>query len=174
MDCATIVRVFADCFESSYQTQLVGGADEPLYEPAVNDGGFNRIYFRSDYAASALHEVAHWCIAGAERRTQTDYGYWYEGERDHVTQRAFEQAETRPQGLEWLLSEAAGVPFRVSCDNFDPMTLDLPGFRAAVRAAALGWIDHVPSRAMVFINALVAVSDNHHVLRPCTYQELPK
>ena len=174
MDAKNIVRVFSDCFEAPYRTRLIGGADEPLYKPAASDGDYHCIYFRSDYAASALHEVAHWCIAGAARRAQTDYGYWYEGERDHDTQRAFEQAETRPQGLEWLLSEAAGISFRVSCDNFDLTAMDLPRFRAAVRGAALAWIDRLPARAALFIDALSMETQNHRALQPSTYQELPK
>lgn len=96
---------------------------EPLYEPAPVGGpvgGPACIYFRDDFASSALHEIAHWCIAGAGRRTQIDYGYWYNPDgRNSDAQRAFLTAEARPQALEWCLARAAGVPFRLSMDNLD-------------------------------------------------------
>jgi len=59
-----ICETFNRCFVQSH-TKLVGGASEPLYEPGKQEA---RVYFREDYASSALHEIAHWCIAGADRR----------------------------------------------------------------------------------------------------------
>ena len=47
----------------------------------------------------------------------------------------FEGLEAEVQGLEWILSAAAGVAFRVSCDNLlrpDPTQ----EFRAAIATAA--------------------------------------
>ena len=40
---------------------MVGGAAEPLYLP---DRGTRtaELHYREDFAASALHEAAHWCI----------------------------------------------------------------------------------------------------------------
>ena len=60
-----------------YGTLIVGGAKEPLYQPPV---GRPRaiIRYTRDHAQSVLHEVAHWCLAGAERRLLEDYGYWYQ------------------------------------------------------------------------------------------------
>ena len=70
-------RAFADCFADKLHTRLQGGADEPLYQPALQQGHSHVLHYRADYFASALHEVAHWCIAGTARRRQVDFGYWY-------------------------------------------------------------------------------------------------
>ncbi|MCH8543126.1 MAG: elongation factor P hydroxylase [Alcanivorax sp.] len=108
--------LFAQTFAERYQTVLCGGAEEPLYQP----GSPHRIVYTRDYFRSALHEVAHWCVAGAARRQQVDYGYWYAPDgRDAVQQRAFEQAEVKPQALELLFCEACGHPFTVSLDNLN-------------------------------------------------------
>ena len=165
-----ICETFNRCF-AQFHTKLVGGASEPLYEP---DGPIARVYFREDYASSALHEVAHWCIAGADRRQQPDYGYWYCDKRDLKQQRTFETVEVKPQALEWIFSVAAGVDFRVSCDNFDESTLDMNGFSAEVHAAVITWPDDLPSRAEQFIHALVAHTGNQQALTSDTYREPPK
>lgn len=112
--------IFACCFSARHRTELRGGAREPLYLPAQRDDERNRIYYRDDFFASALHEVAHWCIAGELRRRKVDYGYWYAPDgRDALAQKRFERVERKPQALEWLFSIAAGVRFRVSMDNLD-------------------------------------------------------
>src|SRR3546814_2809228 len=50
--------------------------------------------------------VAHWCLAGAARRRQDDYGYWYAADgRDLEQQHLFEQVEVKPQALELLFSD---------------------------------------------------------------------
>ena len=165
-----ICETFNRCFVQSH-TKLVGGASEPLYEPGKQEA---RVYFREDYASSALHEIAHWCIAGADRRQQPDYGYWYRHKRDIKQQRTFETVEVKPQSLEWIFSVAAGVGFRVSCDNFDESTLDMNEFSAEVHAAVIAWLDGLPARAEQFIHALVAQTGNHHALIRDTYGELPK
>ncbi len=165
-----ISEIFNRCFYQS-KTRLIGGASEPLYEPGEQEA---RVYFREDYASSALHEIAHWCIAGANRRQQTDYGYWYNGERDLGQQRTFEAVEVKPQALEWIFSVAAGIDFRVSCDNFDESTLNMSRFRADVRAAVIGWLDSLPPRADRFIHSLVEQTGNHQALKTDTYRELPK
>jgi elongation factor P hydroxylase len=65
-----------------------------------------------DYLASALHEVAHWCLAGVERRKLEDYGYWYSPDgRSRGEQSAFENVEARPQALEWILSDTCNSCF---------------------------------------------------------------
>ena len=69
---------------------------------------------------------------------------------------------------------AAGVGFRVSCDNFDESTLDMNEFSAEVHAAVIAWLDGLPARAEQFIHALVAQTGNHHALISGTYGELPK
>ena len=113
----------ADCFNAGmgrrYQVHLVGGATEPLYEPA-SEAGPARIHYTLNYAASALHELAHWCIAGRQRRELPDYGYWYRPPpRSDAEQIAFFRVELPVQALECRLAEAAGVPFRISVDDLD-------------------------------------------------------
>lgn len=122
---STLNQVFQRTFEASLNTQLIGGFDEPLYRPASDDSPA-RIQFRSDYVSSALHELAHWCVAGHERRQLEDYGYWYAPDgRNETQQRQFAKVESRPQAVEWYLSLSLGVPFRVSADNLDgPVNLD--------------------------------------------------
>lgn len=118
-DCRDLIRLFDDLFAESHQVRLRGGAEEPLYEPAA-EGRPAVIHFRADYFASALHEVAHWCTAGAARRRLLDYGYWYAPDgRDAATQAAFEQAEVGPQALEWIFADACAHPFQPSLDNLD-------------------------------------------------------
>ena len=113
-----LIRTFNSCFEQSEQSILVGGFDEPIYLPDTETGGCHEIRFVKDYFASALHEVAHWCIAGKERRTQIDFGYWYapDGRNEHQ-QSAFEAVEVKPQAIESIFSETCGYPFKVSTDN---------------------------------------------------------
>ena len=74
---ATIEKAFGQSLGAQHPVRLVGGFDEPLYLPAT-DSRAAEIRFRSDYPSSALHEVAHWCLAGARRRALQDYGYWYQ------------------------------------------------------------------------------------------------
>jgi elongation factor P hydroxylase len=152
-------RVFADCFADKLHTRLQGGADEPLYRPAQQQGDSHVLYYRADYFASALHEVAHWCIAGAERRLQVDFGYWYAPDgRSGVQQKAFEAVESRPQALEWYFAKACGYRFRVSVDNLDGVSGELPelsGFRRQVCEQALCWQrEGLPRRAAEFFHGL--------------------
>lgn len=115
---ATIIRVFDACFAKQFNTCLVGGAKEPIYLPADATHRHHRIIFTQDYAASALHEIAHWCVAGPERREQVDYGYWYAPDgRTETQQREFERVEVKPQAMEWIFSVAANIRFRLSSDN---------------------------------------------------------
>ncbi|UTF61377.1 elongation factor P hydroxylase [Gilvimarinus sp. DA14] len=118
-DCRDLIRIFNECFERDEATCLIGGASEPLYTPA-GKGQPAKIFFSHDYFASALHEVAHWCVAGLERRKQEDYGYWYAPDGRSAEQQAeFERVEARPQALEWVFSAAAVFQFRVSADNLN-------------------------------------------------------
>jgi elongation factor P hydroxylase len=133
-----IVRVFDGQFLRTHNTQLIGGAAEPFYEPGTAQTPA-RIYFREDYAASALHEVAHWCIAGSQRRRQPDYGYWYDADgRSAAAQALFMQVEARPQALEWCFAQASGIRFRLSLDNLNapPDAQAREAFARRVREAA--------------------------------------
>ncbi|MFV0276297.1 MAG: elongation factor P hydroxylase [Parahaliea sp.] len=144
-DSARLERVFERCFGASERTRLIGGAMEPEYVPAgeTGPGGVcqhHRLYYRQDYFASALHEVAHWCIAGLTRRRQRDFGYWYIPDgRSPAQQAAFQQVEVAPQALEWCLARACGHPFRVSLDNLEggeAARREELAFKRAVCAAA--------------------------------------
>ena len=174
MNAACIERVFRDCFAERCRTRVVGGADEPVYQPCDDTQGEHLIYYRSDYASSALHEIAHWCIAGSARRALTDYGYWYEPDRDRESQASFEAMEARPQGLEWIMSEAAGVTFRVSVDNFVLTEADRHQFRRAVKQATTRWLRNgLPPRAMVFVQALITLSRRDRALDADCYEAMP-
>lgn len=117
-DCDQLVEIFNATFAEHYNTRLVKGAQEPLYRPADDKQRFHSIEFTQNYYASALHEIAHWCVAGEARRQQLDYGYWYAPDgRSKSQQSEFERVEVAPQALEWMFSVAAGVQFRVSADN---------------------------------------------------------
>jgi elongation factor P hydroxylase len=169
-----IVHVFHVCFETDFRVRLEGGAAEPYYLPASCNDDYHTIYFREDFASSALHEIAHWCIAGAARRLQPDFGYWYEGDRNADQQREFERLEVRPQALEWIFSEASATPFRVSCDNFAEAALDIEPFRRAVaEAVRVRLAEGLPPRADKFAAALMAKTGNMSALAPETYSELP-
>ena len=85
--------------------------NEPYYQPATGECDMHRLFYRSDYFASALHEVAHWCIAGERRRQLADFGYWYTPDgRSPQQQSAFEAVEAKPQPLDWFFSLACGYP----------------------------------------------------------------
>lgn len=134
---ADVARVFNAFFEPALATQLVGGADEPFYRPADSESPFHRIFFRADYVASALHETAHWLVAGPERRLLPDWGYWYAPDGRSAEQQAqFERVEVKPQAIEWLLHEACGLTFRVSFDNLTGETDDGSVFKDRVYARA--------------------------------------
>lgn len=152
-------RVFSLCFTQSLGTRLQGGADEPLYQPASADDGMHVLYYREDFFASALHEIAHWCIAGPSRRELVDFGYWYAPDgRTAAQQQAFEAVEYKPQALEWFFCKACGYRFRLSVDNLETLAGELPdtsGFRAQVVAQARRWqVDGLPQRAERFFQAL--------------------
>ena len=76
-DCQDLIRLFDECFLADLNTCLLGGYPEPEYLPADASHPHHRILFTRDYFRSALHEVAHWCVAGPERRLMPDFGYWY-------------------------------------------------------------------------------------------------
>lgn len=151
-----VEALFNQVFYTSYQTYLVGGASEPLYKPASNEQQNNYIYYREDFFASALHEIAHWCIAGAKRRQQIDFGYWYVDDgRDAIEQKAFEAAEVKPQALELLFSLAAKYPFQVSADNLDGSSQAIDDFKQAVFNQAKYYAKNgLPKRATFFYSAL--------------------
>ena len=162
LDGRRLEAIFSDCFRASHRTVLVGGGDEPLYVPsAAPERAPHRIVYREDYVSSALHEVAHWCLAGASRRRLEDYGYWYAPDgRDAEQQTAFERVEARPQALEWIFSDACGIDFHLSADNLDGGFAPSDSFRRAVEAARAGLrAAGLPPRAERFRAALAAMAE---------------
>jgi len=156
-DATRLVALFADTFAETHRTRLVAGGDEPFYRPADDDEGWHEILFRHDYFQSALHEIAHWCVAGDARRRLPDYGYWYDPDgRSGARQAAFERVEARPQAVEWVLTAACGKPFRISIDNLDSTDpVDEAAFWRAVHREVLSCLaGRLPPRAACFAQVL--------------------
>ncbi len=150
-------RLFRETFFDRYQTVLEGGFDEPVYRAGdPGTGAPARIRYTRDYFRSALHEVAHWCVAGERRRRLDDYGYWYAPDgRDAAAQAEFLRVEVRPQALEALFCAACHHPFRVSLDNLDGDPGDEARFAADVQALAQELHRRgPPARAKLWIDAL--------------------
>src|SRR5690625_4703961 len=132
-DIADLIHLFDTEFRDSHNTVLVRGGAEPVYLPADRTHPQHRVVFAHGFYASALHEVAHWCIAGSQRRQLEDYGYWYRPDgRTPEEQREFERVEAHPQALEWAFSLAADFSFNVSADNLSGAPVDIDGFRRRV------------------------------------------
>lgn len=151
-----LIKIFNDCFATQYNTRLVKGGDEPLYLPADENRPYHAIFFAHGFFSSALHECSHWLIAGAERRKQIDFGYWYAPDGRTAEQQAlFQLVEVKPQALECILSEASGHPFRVSIDNLDGAESDTDSFKAAVYQQVKKYNEQgLPKRAECFRSAL--------------------
>lgn len=163
---------FQQLFTHSHRTRLVGGGTEPLYRPATNPQELHTITYSYDYAASALHEVAHWCVAGAARRQQEDYGYWYAPDgRTAQQQNLFEQVEVKPQALEWIFSVAAGRTFRVSADNLEAELGASQAFKDAVYQQVQHYCQNgLPERADAFAQALATRTGLCTLLTPAYFQ----
>ena len=148
-----IEAVFHGCFR---QVMLIGGAQEPLYTPPAASGGSARLYYREDFAASALHEIAHWCIASHGRRQLVDFGYHYLPPPRTVDQQMdFFRLELKTQALESIFALAAKVPFQVSADNLETsanaFACEVEGFAKEM----LPWLEQpAGNRARGFLAAL--------------------
>jgi elongation factor P hydroxylase len=154
-----IAAVFNIHFLKSENTQLIGGATEPLYTPSSNNEEPHQLFFRENFVSSALHEIAHWCIAGKQRRLQQDFGYWYQPDGRTIDEQArFESMEVKPQALEWIFSNACGQKFTPSADNLNASDdiADDTAFKQALVKQARQWCEsqQLPSRGMIFIDAL--------------------
>ncbi len=170
MNAAEITAIFSAAFPT---VRILGGNDEPYYSPET-DIEPATILFREDFAASALHEIAHWCIAGPARRRLRDFGYWYEPDRDLDAQRRFQQAEVAPQALEWIFTVATGRRFLVSFDYFDLPEDEANRFRGQVRAAVIQRLEcGLPRRAKRFAAHLARRSGRSDYLEHRHYAELP-
>ena len=151
-----LIKIFDRCFYAEFNTRLVRGGDEPVYLAANGVRDYHQVVFAHGYFSSALHEVAHWCIAGPARRAIDDYGYWYAPDgRTPEQQQAFEQVEVKPQALEWIFSVAAGIKFRISADNLSGESADSEPFMIAVFEQVMVYCEQgLPARASFFRDAL--------------------
>lgn len=151
-----LIHIFSECFESEYQTRLVRGQEEPVYLPKGPGRRYHEIHFAHGFFSSALHECAHWLLAGPERRLLEDFGYWYLPDgRSAEQQQQFERVEAKPQAIEWMLSMAAGVRFQVSVDNLSGEPTDSGNFKRAVHRQVAHYLNHgLPERAERFRKAL--------------------
>ena len=167
-----LIYLFNGLFQPSTATQLIAGHDEPEYRPADGQCRWNRILFAHEFYASALHEVSHWCIAGAARRRLVDYGYWYQPDGRTVDEQAlFERVESRPQALEWIFAAAVGRRFHLSLDNLDgPGAGQRARFASEVQRHAQRYIQRgLPQRAALFRDALLDWYGRRTVFEQCTF-----
>lgn len=168
-----ITALFDGVFADHYQTRLIRGGDEPLYRPMSEQTPYHQVIFARGYFASALHEISHWCIAGAKRRQWEDYGYWYYPDgRTVEQQRAFEQAEVAPQALEQLFTQACGRTFHVSVDNLGgAVEVDREAFARRVAARAERYRQEgLPLRANAFRMALARYYQHQDTLEQAIRQ----
>ncbi len=156
-NCSDLIQLFNPLFQTTEQTILTGGGTEPLYLPKSIQSPYHQIIFTHDYFSSALHEIAHWCIAGKERRKQIDYGYWYQPDgRAEADQTLFEQVEVKPQAIEWIFSAAAGARFRVSADNLHGDNKASGPFKHSIYQQTLFYLHKgLPVQAELFKQALL-------------------
>ncbi|WP_019671660.1 elongation factor P hydroxylase [Psychrobacter lutiphocae] len=142
---------------------LARGLHEPEYFPAEADKQQPaRIEFAHGFFQSALHEISHWSIAGAHRRTLPDFGYWYAPDgRTEAQQHAFEKVEIKPQAIECLFSLMCGRRFNVSQDNLHAnFDTSQSTFAVDVFAQTKHYIQHpetIPKDARTLLTALAYV-----------------
>ena len=151
-----LISLFDSGLGAKFNTRLIKGGDEPVYLPAGENCPYHQIIFARGYYASALHEIAHWCIAGQARRLLEDFGYWYLPDgRNEKQQKAFEQVEVKPQVVEWAFCVAANKRFNVSADNLNGAGADTMAFKVAVYRQVLEYLElGFPPRAQTFIDNL--------------------
>lgn len=138
---------------------------EPQYIASVGHNVPSEILFANGFVGSALHEVAHWCIAGKARRLLDDYGYWYKPDgRNEKEQEEFFEVEAKPQALEWIFSLAIQRLFFVSCDNLKGELGDLDKMRRKVADAAKKYLTAgLPIRAQFFLDDLLEHFSTHQI-----------
>lgn len=156
-NCNDLILIFNKLFQQSQQTILIGGSEEPIYLPKDKQCDFNRIVYREDFYSSALHEIAHWCIAGKKRREQVDFGYWYKPDGRNVQeQELFESVEIKPQAIEWIFSTSAGVTFNISQDNLSGEHSNSDYFKQNVYQQMMDYLTFgLPADAEKFKTALL-------------------
>ena len=154
-----LVSTFNSLMFDAYNTVLIGGAKEPLYQPCDETNFEHRIFFTRDYFSSALHEMAHWCVAGESRRLREDYGYWYAPDGRSISQQnLFESVEVKPQALEWIFSVACNVRFSVSADNLESEMGPSTSFVNSIIQQARFYCEYgLPHRAKLLADAFSQV-----------------
>jgi len=156
-ECEKLIQLFAELFYSRYKTRLVRGGEEPVYLPASMTGDDHQIIFARGYFTSALHELAHWCVAGEKRRGLEDFGYWYLPDgRSASQQRAFEKVEIRPQAFEQCFTLASGRKFHISADNLSGEPGDTRDFERQVHQLTyrLLFEGQLQNRALILFEAI--------------------
>jgi len=165
-----LITIFDALFLETHNTRLIKGDNEPVYLPKNEAIPYNQVVFAHGFYASALHEIAHWLVAGEHRRKLEDYGYWYCPDGRSVKQQSeFEAAEIKPQAIEWLLSEAAGFNFNVSIDNLNGEQTCRFSFQTRVQAQVFKLLDKgVNARTEQLLKAL---SDFYKTPWPLTFAQ---
>ena len=166
-----LIQLFESTFFNQYQTRLVKGGDEPLYQPANEKCSFHQIIFARGFYASALHELAHWFVAGEKRRLLEDFGYWYTPDgRNDQQQKQFEQVEIKPQAIEWALSVAANKKFNISADNLNGADADTVMFTRMVYQQVESYlVDGFPAR----VDSERARDTRRSAGSPCRMRAIP-
>lgn len=165
-----LIQIFNRLFMDSTNTCLQHSDDEPIYLPADQQCSSHQILFAHGFFASALHEISHWCIAGAERRLLVDFGYWYEPDgRSAEKQREFESVEVKPQAIEWILTKASGRKFNISTDNLSGDAQAIAAGREqfaknVVKQVKNYLLNGLPERAGVLKEALLDYYQPHTLL----------
>ena len=168
-----LIKLFERTFYADFNTKVVKGDDEPIYIPANEQCPYHQIIFAHGFYASALHEIAHWCLAGSKRRQLEDFGYWYLPDGRNAEQQAkFEQAEIKPQAIEWALSVACGKAFDVSVDNLNgEAEPDRFAFKAKVWQQVQVYLSQgFPPQAQQLIQALAEYYQVHLPLTLASFQ----
>lgn len=150
-----LIEIFEATFFKKFNTELICGDDEPIYLPADDTYPHHRIIFAHGFYASALHEIAHWLVAGEQRRLLEDYGYWYEPDGRTAQQQAeFEKVEVVPQAIEWGIAVSCGFQFDVSADNLSGIEIDRLAFKHRVHRQLLNYLESGFSpRSQLFLDA---------------------
>ncbi len=159
MNSDQIAELFNSVFAGKYNTVLCGGATEPLYLPGSEETGIpSRLCFSHDYPRSALHEISHWCIAGAKRRKLPDFGYVYvPPPRATAEQKRFFELELKAQTLEYIFCEAVDIRFSPSADNLMVTMETLTRFMQSIIELSVKWkCKGLAGDAGLFLQALHA------------------
>lgn len=148
-----------------YNTVIIGGFDEPFYQAATPNKPAE-IQFSHDYIRSALHELAHWCVAGIDRRQLDDYGYWYAQDgRNQVQQNEFFKVEVKPQAIEWAFCLALDVPFEASVDNLASQVTGIESFQIDLKNQLNHYIQNgFPQRTQEVLKLLSNIRDVRGIL----------